>query len=160
MSFRIAPSVSNGIAGTTLGAREIANRMQLVLRQMDVFTTGQYLITLVLNGVTSSSTPSWSNVGGSSLTQYVFHNAGTTITGGETVFGFFLQQSGGVSGSVTQQDLSLVRDLGTSILSGGSTAPNVNIYPDGPDVITVMAQNIGGTSSTIFGRMSWTEAQA
>jgi len=160
MSFRIAPSVSNGIAGATLGAREIANRMQLVLRQMDVFTTGQYLITLVLNGVTSSSTPSWSNVGGSSLTQYVFHNAGTTITGGETVFGFFLQQSGGVSGSVTQQDLSLVRDLGTSILSGGTTAPNVGIYPDGPDVITVMAQNIGGTSSTIFGRMSWTEAQA
>jgi len=160
MSFRIAPSVSNGIAGASLGSRELVNRMQLVLRQMDVYTTGQYLITLVLNGVTSSSTPTWTPVGGSSLAQYVFHNAGTTISGGETVFGFFLQQSGGSSGSVTQQDLSLVRDLGTSILSGGSTAPNVNIYPDGPDVITVMAQNIGVSSSTIFGRVSWTEAQA
>jgi hypothetical protein len=160
MSFRISPSVSNGIQGTALGNRELVNRMQMVLRTMDVFTTGQYLIQLVLNGVVSSSTPSWSPVGGSSLAQYVFHNAGTTIIGGETVFGFFLQQSGGSSGSVTQQDLSLVRDLGTSVLSGGSAAPNLNIYPDGPDVITVMAQNIGGTSSTIFGRVSWTEAQA
>lgn len=159
MSFRIAPAVSNGVTGASLGARELANRMQLVLRQMDVYATGQYLITLVLNGVTSSSTPSWSSVGGSSLAQYVFHNAGTTIVGGETVFGFFISGQASTA-SVTQQDLSLVRDLGTSILSGGVAAPNVGIYPDGPDVITVMAQNIGGSSSTIFGRMSWTEAQA
>ena len=160
MSFRIAPSVSNGISGATIGSRELVNRMQMVLRTMDVFTTGQYLISLVLNGVVSASTPTWSSVGGSSLAQYVFHNAGTTLQGGETVFGFFLQQSGGTSGSVTQQDLSLVRDLGTSVLSGGFSAPNTGIYPDGPDVITVMAQNIGSTSSTIFGRVSWTEAQA
>ena len=161
MSLRISPSVSNGITGLTLGIRELTNRMQLVLRQMDVFSNGQFLITCVLNGVVSTGTPNWASVGGSSLCQYVFHTVGTTITGGETVFGFFLQQSGSSNGSVTQQDLSLVRDLGTSILSGGVAATGTGIYPDGPDVITIVAQNLSGTTAgNMQGRLSWTEAQA
>ena len=161
MSLRIAPSVSNGVTGLTLGIRELTNRMQLVLRQMDVFSNGTFLITAVLNGVVSTSTPNWSSVGGSSLCQYVFHTVGTTVAGGETVFGFFLQQSGSSAGSVTQQDLSLVRDLGTSILSGGVSATGVGIFPDGPDVITIVAQNLSGTTAgNMQGRLSWTEAQA
>jgi len=41
----------------------------------------------------------------------------------------------------------------------------VGIYPNGPDVLTLTAQNVGtgaGTppSSTIQARYSWTEAQA
>jgi hypothetical protein len=159
MSIRIGPSVSNGITGSTLAIREIVNRMQLVLRQMDVFSNGNFLITLVLNGTTSLTSDSWGSVGGSSLAQFIFHNAGTTVSGGENVFGFFLN-SNGTNYGTTQQDLSLVRDLGTSILSGGVTAAGVQVYPDGPDVITVMASNIGGSSSNIFGRLSWTEAQA
>jgi hypothetical protein len=75
------------------------------------------------------------------------------------VFGFFLNTTG--SGyTTTQQDLTLVRDMGTSILGGGVAAANVGVYPDGPDVVTVMAQNIGATSGNIFARLSWTEAQA
>ena len=160
MSIRIAPSVSNGVGGLQLGTRELINRMQLVLRQMDIFSNGQFLITLVLNGTVSSATPNWSNSGGSSLSQTIFHSAGTTITGGETVFGFFMNSSGGTNYSVTQQDLSLVRDLGTSIISGGVAAAGVGFYPDGPDIITVMAQNIGSAAANIFARLSWTEAQA
>jgi hypothetical protein len=75
MSFRIAPSVSNGAAGTTLGSREIVNRMQMVLRQLDLFSSGQFLVTLVLNGTPNIATPSWTNVGGSSLAQYINHTA-------------------------------------------------------------------------------------
>jgi hypothetical protein len=50
--------------------------------------------------------------------------------------------------------------MGTSILSGGSALGNVSIYPDGPDVVTVLAQNIGTSTANVFARMSWTEAQA
>ena len=160
MSIRISPSVSNGVTGSTLGIRELVNRMQLVLRQMDIFSTGSFLMTAVLNGVTNSATPNWTSVGGSSLSQYIFHTVGTTISGGETVFGFYLNSTGATTGSTTQQDLTLVRDLGTSILSGGTAIANTGIYPDGPDVITIVAQNLSGSSGNLQARLSWTEAQA
>jgi hypothetical protein len=159
MSFRIAPSVSNGVTASTLGTREIVNRMQMVLRNMDLFSNGQFLITLVLNGTVSAST-AWASQGGSSLAQYILHTSGTTISGGETIFGFFLNSSGGTNYTTTSQELALLRDMGTSILSGGVAAGNASIYPDGPDIITVMCQNIGAASANVFGRVSWTEAQA
>ena len=160
MSLRIAPSVSNGTSGTSLGIREIVNRMQMVLRQLGVFSNGNFLITLILNGTVSSATPNWLNVGGSSLAQYIFHTTGTTVTGGEAIYGFFLNTTGTGTYTASSQDLSLVRDMGTSILGGGLAAANVGVYPDGPDVVTVVAQNIGTSSGNIFARMSWTEAQA
>jgi hypothetical protein len=160
MSIRVAPSVSNGVIGATLGIRELVNRMQLVLRQLDVFSNGSFLMTCVLNGVTNSATPNWQAVGGSSLCQYIFHTSGTTVQGGETVFGFYLNNSGATAGSTTQQELNLVRDLGTSILSGGTLIANTGIYPDGPDVITITATNLAGQSGNLQARLSWTEAQA
>jgi hypothetical protein len=63
--------------------------------------------------------------------------------------------------SAIVQDLSKLRDLGNSILGGGFTnIPSVNVYPDGPDVLTIVAQNIGTASANIQSRLSWTEAQA
>ena len=163
MSFRVSPSVSNGITGSTLGAREIVNRMQMVLRQLDVYSNGAFLITLVLNGTVSSATPNWTGIGGSSLAQWIPHTAGTTVSGGEVIYGFFLNPPGTVGGTgfvTTQQDLVLVRDLGNSILGGGLAAGNAGIFPDGPDVVTVVAQNIGAANSNLNARLSWTEAQA
>jgi len=160
-SFRVAPTVSNGVSGFALGIREIVNRMQLVLRQVDLFANGSVLVSLILNGVVTPGTPNWASVGGSSLAQYINHSASTTISGGETIFGFYLNTVGGPAFQTTQQDLMLVRDLGTSILSGGnSNLSNVNIYPDGPDMVTLVAQNIGSIAANINARMSWTEAQA
>ena len=160
MSFRLAPSVSNGIASPNLGAREIVNRMQMVLRQMDLFSNGYYLIQLYLNGTTSYTSDSWQSVGGSSLAQYIIHNGGTTISGGEPIFGFYVNSNGSGVYTATQQDLTLVRDMGTSILSGGVSTGAIQVYPDGPDVVTVVATNIGSGSTNIQARMSWTEAQA
>jgi hypothetical protein len=92
------------------------------------------------------------------LAQLCLHAAGTTVTGGETIFSFFTQNG------VTQQDLSLVRDLGNSILGGGTslTAPttSANLYPDGPDILTIRATNVGSVAGSINARISWTEAQA
>jgi hypothetical protein len=159
-SYRIAPSVSNGILGATLGTREIVNRMQMILRQVDLFANGQFLVTLVLNGTPNIATPAWTSVGGSSLAQYINHTGNTVITGGETIYGFYLNTSGGAAFTTTQQDLALVRDMGTSILSGGQAAANASIYPDGPDIVTIVARNIGTTGATVSTRVSWTEAQA
>jgi len=160
LSFRIAPSVSNGIVGTTLGAREIVNRMQMVLRQLDFTNTGQFLVTLVLNGFVGNGVASWQSVGGSSLAQYVSHQGSTTITGGETIYGFYLNTAGGTNFTTTQQELDLVRDMGSSILGGGESRSNTAFYPDGPDIITIMARNIGALSASCACRLSWTEAQA
>ena len=160
-SFRVAPSVNNGIPGNTLGAREVINRMQMVLRQLDLLSGGQILIEIMLNSSTANATPTWASVGGSSLVQYVNHGPDTRVEGGEVIYGFFTNSSGGVTNlTTTSMDLPLVRDLGNSILGGGTTAPNTGFYPDGPDIITVTARNVGTAAASIYSRLSWTEAQA
>jgi hypothetical protein len=159
-SFRVAPSASNGIPASALGVREIVNRMQQLPFELDAYSNGACLMTLVLNGSVSNTTAQWQNVGGSSLSQYVFHAQNTTVSGGETVFGFFLNNNLGTFGS-TQNDLTQLLSLGTSIQSGGVANTGVGIYPDGPDVLTLVATNVSSTNlASILARYSWTEAQA
>ena len=162
LSLRLAPSVDSGIVGV-LGARDIINRMQLTLRQMDLLSSGTFLVSLILNGRVSGGT--FTNVGGSSLSQICFHTSGTTISGGESIYSFYTNVSGGSSTfTTTQQELQLVRDLGNAVYGGGlnNTAPTTaaNVYPDGPDIVTIVARNVSGSSANIFARLSWTEAQA
>jgi len=154
ISLRVSPSVDNGLTGV-LGQKEIINRMQLVLRQMDTLTTGPYRIDVILNGNPASGF--WSSVGGSSLAQYSLHANATPIVGGESIFSFFTNTIG-----VTSQDLALVRDIGTSIMGGGQTNYANTLtgkYPDGPDVITICATPLS-LASNINTRLSWTEAQS
>jgi hypothetical protein len=167
-SIRIAPSVDNGLPAA-FGARELTNRMQLVLRQLGVATnqtvSGSNINLLVranLNGVPSGSAPVlWTNaVSGSttavnsSLAQIAdYGGQNYQVVGGETTAGFFVDGTG-------TSDLSLVRDLGNSILGGGGLTSNTEIYPDGPDVLTFTAQNVGLNTVNVFGRLGWTEAQA
>lgn len=160
LSIRLSPSVDNGITGV-LGSRDLINRMQLTLRQMDLAATGTgaiFRIELILNGRVSSGT--FTSAGGSSLAQVSIHSAGTTVTGGESIFSFFL-----LTPNVSQQDLSLVRDLGNCVLGGGTTntvpTTAANLYPDGPDVVTIRATNVSAVATnSIQARISWTEAQA
>jgi hypothetical protein len=162
LSARIAPSVDNGIAAA-FGQRELINRIQMVLRALDVTlnNTNNVLVSLILNGVVTSQT-AWTNAIGnqpgrtnSSLSQIADYAGGyTNINGGEATAGFF-------TNSTTSLDLSLVRDLGNAILGGG-TSPysNATIYPDGPDVITIVVTNLSSTPTQVATRLSWTEAQA
>ena len=159
MSFRTAPSASSGVPGAGLGIREVINRMQLLPFELDAYSNQGMLITVYLNSTANNSTNTWLNVGGSSLTQYVFHNNPTYVTNGEPVFGFFLNSSNGVY-ATTQQDLTQLLALGNSILGGGTANTNMGIYPDGPDVLTVVAQNIGPAAGNVQARFSWNEAQA
>jgi hypothetical protein len=163
-SIRVAPSVDQGVVGA-FGARELINRMQLVLRALDITTNtanSNLLITAVLNGTPSSST-NWTNavnnvttVQNSSLAQIANYAGGsTTVAGGEVTAGFF------VGSGANSVDLNPVRDLGNSILGGGGATSNVNIYPDGPDTLTIAVTNLSpSASASVLGRLSWTEAQA
>jgi len=164
-SIRVAPSVDNGTPAE-FGARELINRMQLVLRALDITTrasTSNLLVTAVLNGVpTNVSSVTWKNViqgsateFNSSLSQIADYSGGSaTVAGGEVTGGFFVN-------STTSLSLEAVRDLGNSILGGGTSAPGSNIYPDGPDVLTISVTNLASSGSQdVFGRLSWTEAQA
>jgi hypothetical protein len=137
--------------------------MQLILRALDITTktsSVNLLVTAVLNGVPSSST-AWKNVvqdstslASSSLSQIADYAAGsTTVSGGEVTGGYFVNSTQSI-------DLTTVRDLGNSILGGGGANANVNIFPDGPDVLTIVVTNRAGSSADVVGRLSWTEAQA
>ena len=226
ISLRIAPSVDSGTVGP-MGAREVINRMQLILRQMDAFTSGNsFAVDLWLNAsiatgfyynssTTQNSTTltlgtlvgtasalghqvngpgilpgsfissgttvmnqaatatktgitlwfnaaNYQNVGGSSLAQRYLHSTTERLVPGtgEKIFTFFTNSSG-----VTQQELSAVRDLATSIIGGAAnnavSSGTTGKFPDGPDVITMVASPIGTvTNATIIARLSWTEAQA
>ena len=138
--------------------------MQLTLKTLDITTTNfsaNLLVTAVLNGVPTSTT-NWTNAVGnvsgilnSSLSQIASYAGGsTTVSGGEVIAGFF------VGSGANSIDLSPVRDLGNSILGGGGTTSNTQIYPDGPDTLTIVVTNLSGSSANVFGRLSWTEAQA
>jgi hypothetical protein len=161
-SIRIAPSVDNGITAA-FGGREIVNRMQLILRSLDVSarSNGNFLVRAILNGTPAAGTQQWTDaIGGvgaqsnSSLAQIAdFSSRDIPIFGGEVVAGYYVAGTGTL-------DLSLVRELGNSILGGGSSKINEQIYPDGPDVLTIIVTNVGAASAQILGRISWTEAQA
>lgn len=157
MSIRLSPSVDNGFTGV-IGAREIINRMQLTPRSMGSFTVNStFRIEIVLNGRVSGGT--FAAVGGSSLCQVAFHGGSTTISGGESMFTYFTSP-----GAASSQDLTQLRDIGNSILGGGTvlTCPTTtaNLYPDGPDVLTICATAITSATNSINVRMNWTEAQA
>ena len=175
MAIRIAPSVDNGTTNT-LGLKENINRMQLQLDSVSIIaSTSQVLINLILNGrlqaafsgagsVPSFVSPLQISSGAatgftSSLAQIAVNGAtGTTalIAGGESLAASY------VPIGINTLDLSNVRDLGNSILGGGvnNTVPTTQagLYPDGPDVLYVVATTTGAAS--IQARLSWKEAQA
>ena len=170
ISLRIGPSVHNGVVGL-FSFRDMVNRMQLALDSLGMVVSAgattplQLLVKVILNGRLSTAVGNnWVNVGGSSLAQVMIHPAGTLITGGETILSFYATSSPS-SATVVEQVLVKVRELGTSINSGGlltaGSTDGSNIYPDGPDVVTISVSNISAqTVNSVAARISWTEAQA
>jgi hypothetical protein len=166
MAIRLAPSVDNGTTGL-LGVKEIINRAQLQLDSLGLYTTGTgYLINLVLNGFCSGAASGsfvapiqQLNGVTSSFAQIALNTNPITVNGGESLFAAYSNASGN-----TTLDLSNVRDLGNSILGGGTvnTLPTsqIGFYPDGPDIVYIVATPLTATSSTILARLNWKEAQA
>lgn len=160
MAIRVSPSADNGTSAF-FGERELTNRMQLILRALDVTTStagANLLVTAILNGVpTVSRTYAKPYTTTSSLCQiadYSVGGAAATVNGGEVTGGFF------VGTGAQSIDLKDVRDLGNSILGGGTTITTTGIFPDGPDTLHIVVRNLGSVAASVFARLSWTEAQA
>jgi hypothetical protein len=173
LSVRLAPSVDNGIPGG-LGVREIINRMQLNLQQLDVLSTHECEFQLVFNAYLDNL--NWKRVTSPSLSQVVYHSINDTITGGSVIYTFLSPSAGQQYAGATnaQREFALntlqlnnIATLGNSILGGDG------VFPDGPDVVTLRMRYIGlpgligvGTASTAVSplrvacRLSWAESQA
>ena len=176
ISIRVAPSVDNGLA-RNFGMRELANRMQMKLDSVGVLSQGQFLVEGILNpatmnGITIPTEWEAVRVGSGSLAQVIYHDGtgvrGTgapvtsptnTVTGGDRIFAFYTENAGGTNYSVTQFDARKVRDLANCILNGNGSQSNPS-FPNGPDILTITATNLGSGAANILARISWTEAQA
>jgi hypothetical protein len=167
LAIRIAPAVDNGTTGL-LGNKEIINRMQLQFVELGIYATGPLLVNLVLNGYVSGAfssafqSPLTSGTGAvtSSLAQVATNITNSIgVVGGESVAAAFTNTNG-----QTTLDLSQVRDLGNSILGGGTSTAvptsQSNFYPDGPDILYVCVTPLTATAIDVFARLSWKEAQA
>ena len=161
ISIRLAPSVDTGTIGT-LGEREIINRMQLLLNSVGILTTHTVEIVLRLNGAIDNA--NWQAVESPSLSQLIYHGTGDSIEGGVNLFKFRAPGTTGTSGRTqanTEQQLGEVASLGNSIMGGDNT------FPDGPDILTVVArltEDPGTVSNSnpliVNSRISWSESQA
>jgi hypothetical protein len=168
LAIRLAPSVDNGTVGT-LGNKEVINRMTLQLKELGVLSSGFFLIQLILNGVATSfsgtfASPTQNNTYTSSICQVATNsNASATITGGESI-GSAYTNSGTVSGNQSTLDLSQIAGIGNAILGGGlnNNVPSSTAgqFPDGPDILYVVATNTSGAAANIVCRLSWLETQA
>ena len=136
--------------------------MQLLLNSVGILTTHTIEVVLRLNGAIDNA--SWQGVESPSLSQLIYHGTGDSVEGGVNLFKF---RAPGTSGSsnrtqaVTEQTLGEVASLGNSIMGGDNT------FPDGPDILTVVARLTEDPSTVstsnpliINSRISWSESQA
>ena len=161
ISIRLAPSVDTNTPGF-LGEREIVNRMQLILSSVGILSTHACEIVLRLNGQIDNA--DWARVVNPSLSQLIYHSNKDSISGGTDIYSFRAEGGTGSSARtpvITTEQLGEVATLGNAILGGNNT------YPDGPDVLTIVAKLVEDPSSvttanpfTIVGRVSWSESQA
>jgi hypothetical protein len=169
ISLRVAPSVDNSITAQ-FGNRETVNRMQLQLRSIGLVCNTSVQVLGILNpstfvSGTAGAAPvfpnSWTytsivtQIGAGSLAQVIDHTGTTVLArGGEQIFGF-VSTAGGDT-----YDISAVRDLGNSLISGDGSARTPG-YPNGPDILTIVVRNANAGPAIISNfRVSWTEAQA
>ena len=159
--IRLAPSVSNAIVGD-LGARDLLNRSQLLLEQIEITTASAtpIVVEAVLNPQNYPIIPT--NVTWFPLTplaqggQPSLAQVATTVTWptgsfalpGEQVFSFVS------AGSDTKVlDLGKLKEL-TATTIGGRGA-----FPNGPDVLAINVRCVSGTSTAQI-VLRWAETQA
>lgn len=157
LSLRLAPSVDSSLVGA-LGDRDIVNRMQIALDSVGVVVSNANSrpasFRLVLNGSLAQQAY-FANFGSPSLTQIIKHTgaANDTIVGGTTLFEFRALATS--TGNVTAQDLSQLVEIGNSLLGGDY------VYPNGPDVITlVCVPSDTAAATSVTARFTWKESQA
>lgn len=161
MSIRLAPTVDTGIPGN-YGVRDLTNHMQLWPTGCDVVASDSCAVQIILNGnLLVGTSPTWTNVGGASLTQYDL--SATAISGGEVVSQYISPSppprqtyfATGTNFAVTTFNLGEIKELNNGMFGG------FNTYPDGPDTLTVVVSPLNaGLSITAQAVLRWTENQS
>ena len=132
--------------------------MQLALDSVGILTTHETEISLILNPNLSVDT--FQNVTEPSLCQLVRHESGENVSGGSSILSFRASGAGQGETNSTTFDLTKISALGNSILGGDG------IYPNGPDLLSVVANVVDAGSVTlnnpyqISARITWQESQA
>lgn len=183
-AIRLAPSASNGLTGD-LGVRELLNRAQLLLQNIDV-TVGNasvrheeriavdatavieansaILVQGILNPSNYSNSETWTTLNSTangnqpSFTQIATSpsfSTGTVASPGEKIFEFIASP-----GQLNQLDLTGIKELTQSAVGGRGT------FPNGSDslYINMSLYPTGTTPKRVMGNVSltlrWNEAQA
>jgi hypothetical protein len=152
--LRLAPSVSNSIAGQ-FGDRDLINRSQLLLQKLQLQSDKSVQVYGILNpGNIDASTLTWSSVntvalGSQPSFAQVSVSSTTTATPGEQVFSTL-----GPPVGFAEIDLSSLKELSNSAIGGYSN------FPDGPDVLAVVVNNLSSETATVNLNLFWSEAQA
>ena len=146
ISLRLSPSADSGLTGK-LGDRDIINRMQVRMQEIGISTDELVEVKLILNGRLNNL--GFTPVAPPSLVELVEHTPQDTISGGVQVYNF--QAEGG---STTTLSIETLFELSNSILGGD------NIFPDGPDILTVCVSRLTGDPTRTSAKLTWTEAQA
>jgi hypothetical protein len=165
ISCRLSPCVDSGFSASSVGERDVINRMQLKPLSVDILTSHDVEITFLLNGFPFSK--SWQSASSPSLAQILYHdgNDRSSVTGGTQIFSFRAaggpsDSTGRKSASHTTVEVSNLSPMGNSIVGGD------DIFPNGPDVFTIAARLVDSTNITattpfsVSARLSWTESQA
>jgi hypothetical protein len=146
ISLRLSPSADSGLTGK-LGDRDIINRMQVRMQEIGVSTDELVEVKLILNGRLNNL--GFTAVDQPSLVELVEHTTQDTISGGIQIYNFQAEAK-----STTNLDLDTLFELSNSILGGD------NIFPDGPDILTVAVSRLTGSNTRTSAKLSWLEAQA
>jgi hypothetical protein len=144
MSIRTAPSVDSGTP-RPYGVRNLLNRMQLKLNSLGIYANAPLLVQVKLNCFSPVfRNESWlvDPVGSNSLSQVIYHGSTDVVTGGDLVFAYYTESTNPDSYAASTVDLTKVKDLGTSIISGDG------VFPDGPEVLTIFVTNLGTSVTT------------
>ena len=146
LSLRLSPSADSGLTGK-LGDRDVINRMQVRMQEIGVSTDELVEVKLILNGRLNNL--GFTPVDQPSLVELVEHTPQDTISGGVQIYNFQAEAN-----STTNLALDTLFELSNSILGGD------NIFPDGPDVMTVAVSRLTGNNTRTSAKVSWLEAQA
>jgi hypothetical protein len=107
----------------------------------------------------------WERVTPPSLSQLLLHKKGDSVSGGTQFYSFrvsggSIDASGKRASDSTTVSLKDLATLGNSIIGGD------DIFPNGPDLLTIGATIIDSSTisasapASITGRITWTESQA
>lgn len=146
ISLRLSPSADSGLTGK-LGDRDIINRMQVRMQEIGVSTDELVEVKLILNGRLNNL--GFTPVDSPSLVELVEHTPQDTISGGTQIYNFQA-----TANNTTNLELDELFELSNSILGGD------NIFPDGPDILTVCVSRLTGNDTRTSAKLSWSEAQA